>query len=92
MMLITDAAKMRSTSATTMNSTSSRSHAILQVFLEQRWIETEDTVKKRRTKRGLLTVIDLAGSERISKSGSEGVRLNEAKNINKSILALSNCI
>ena len=92
MALITDAVKKRYTGSTSMNSNSSRSHAILQVFLEQRWIETEENVKKRRIKRGLLTIIDLAGSERISKSGSEGMRLNEAKNINKSILALSNCI
>jgi len=34
----------------------------------------------------------LAGSERLSKTGSEGLRLQEAKNINKSIAALSNCI
>lgn len=36
--------------------------------------------------------MDLAGSERLSKTGSEGMRLKEAQNINKSIAALSNCI
>ena len=36
--------------------------------------------------------MDLAGSERISKSGSEGIRLEEAKKINTSIAALGNCI
>lgn len=36
--------------------------------------------------------MDLAGSERLSKTGSEGLRLEEAKNINKSISALGNCI
>ena len=93
--MIREAARVRSTGATSMNKNSSRSHAILQVFLEQRWIEGEDLsdeVKKRRIKRGLLTIVDLAGSERLSKSGSEGVRLSEAKNINKSIAALGNCI
>ena len=92
--LIHEAAKLRSTGATAMNKSSSRSHAILQLFLEQRWIEAESTedVKRRRVKRGLLTLVDLAGSERLSKSGSEGVRLSEAKNINKSIAALGNCI
>jgi hypothetical protein len=49
-------------------------------------------VKKRHYRKALLTVVDLAGSERLSKTGSEGARLQEAKNINKSIAALSNCI
>ena len=40
----------------------------------------------------MLTIVDLAGSERLSKSGSEGLRLNEAKTINKSISSLGNCI
>ena len=91
MQIISEAAKSRSTSATAMNRNSSRSHAVLQVTLEQRWIE-EGPPKKRRIKKGLLTIVDLAGSERLSKSGSEGLRLNEAKTINKSISALGNCI
>jgi hypothetical protein len=36
--------------------------------------------------------VDLAGSERLNKTGSESMRLLEAKNINKSIAALGNCI
>jgi hypothetical protein len=87
-----------------MNKTSSRSHAILQILVEQKRIENEgeivisktgDTIpqiKKRRYKKGLLTIVDLAGSERISKSGSEGLRLEEAKKINLSISSLGNCI
>lgn len=39
-----------------------------------------------------MTIVDLAGSERLSKSFSEGIRLEEAKMINKSISALGNCI
>ena len=49
-------------------------------------------VKKKFSRKALLTVVDLAGSERLSKTGSEGMRLEEAKTINKSIAALSNCI
>lgn len=49
-------------------------------------------MKKRHYRKALLTIVDLAGSERLSKTGSEGMRLQEAKNINKSIAALSNCI
>jgi hypothetical protein len=49
-------------------------------------------LKKHFYRKALLTIVDLAGSERLSKTGSEGMRLQEAKNINKSIAALSNCI
>lgn len=79
-----------------MNKTSSRSHAILQILIEQKWVEQEEGgqggVKKRHYKKGLLTIVDLAGSERISKSGSDGLRLEEAKNINVSVSALGNVI
>ena len=49
-------------------------------------------IKKKFFRKALLTVVDLAGSERLSKTGSEGMRLEEAKQINKSIAALSNCV
>jgi len=49
-------------------------------------------IKKKFFRKALMTVVDLAGSERLSKTGSEGMRLEEAKTINKSIAALSNCI
>ena len=39
-----------------------------------------------------LNLVDLAGSERISKTGVTGSVLEEAKNINKSLSALGNCI
>jgi hypothetical protein len=45
-----------------------------------------------RVKRSTLSVVDLAGSERVSKSGSDGTRLEEAKKINRSISALGNCV
>ena len=100
------------TNETSMNKYSSRSHAILQIMVEQKWIETlqdskqneklenknegenpnHEVLKKRHHKRGLLTIVDLAGSERISKTGSEGIRLEEAKKINTSVTALSSCI
>lgn len=88
-----------------MNKNSSRSHAILQVFVEQRWSESGEALngdlaqdslikptKKRHHRKALMTIVDLAGSERVSKSGSKGMRLTEAKAINKAISALGNCI
>jgi hypothetical protein len=96
--LIKYGSKFRITSSTSMNKTSSRSHAILQVLVEQMWVEREKLsesapeIKKRHYKKGLLTIVDLAGSERISKSGSEGLRLEEAKKINISVSSLGNVI
>ena len=39
-----------------------------------------------------LTVVDLAGSERIKKTKAEGLRLQEATNINKSLLTFGNVV
>ncbi|KAL0483401.1 kinesin-like protein [Acrasis kona] len=43
-------------------------------------------------KMGKLSLIDLAGSERASVTMNRGARLVEGANINKSLLALANCI
>eukprot|EP01137_Pigoraptor_chileana_P002394 Opistho-2@2295 len=42
--------------------------------------------------RGKITLCDLAGSERVSKSQATGVQLHEAKHINRSLLELGNVI
>ena len=39
-----------------------------------------------------MSLIDLAGSERGTVSTNRGARLREGANINKSLLALGNCI
>merc|ERR1719504_376677 len=46
----------------------------------------------RSIKVGKLHLVDLAGSEKVAKTGSSGERLDEAKNINRSLSALGNVI
>lgn len=81
-------AKNRHVSATTMNHESSRSHAIFTLFIQSK--NDENGVTDYRESR--FNLVDLAGSERQQSTGTVGVRLKEAGNINKSLLALSNVI
>lgn len=71
---------------TPMNKTSSRSHCIFMISLEAREVGSSVV---RRSK---LNLVDLAGSERVSKTGVEGVILNEAKFINLSLHYLEHVI
>ena len=82
--------KNRITEFTNMNKNSSRSHALLMINIEQYFIEGNDNM--HLIKKGVLNLVDLAGSERVKKSDLNNLRLEEAKNINKSLLALGNCI
>ena len=80
----------RITEKTNMNEKSSRSHAILIIKIEK--LLKEKNNKIHLMTKGLLNLVDLAGSERVYKSKLTDSRLGEAKNINKSLLALGNCI
>lgn len=90
----------RTTSTTEANKNSSRSHSVLQIRLEQIIKTTStnsngtefNTSMQREKLESLLTIIDLAGSERASTTKNRGMRLYEGANINKSLLALGNCI
>lgn len=53
---------------------------------------TTDTSGNDLVRESKLSLIDLAGSERASATLNRGVRLQEGANINKSLLALANCI
>lgn len=81
--------KNRTSSPTEANATSSRSHAVLQINVVQR-NRTAD-LKEAHTF-ATFSIIDLAGSERAAATKNRGARLNEGANINKSLLALGNCI
>ncbi|KAG9019688.1 kinesin-like protein Klp5 [Tulasnella sp. 427] len=79
----------RTQSATHANETSSRSHAVLQINVAQT-PRTASTTEERTM--ATLSIIDLAGSERASATKNMGERMLEGANINKSLLALGNCI
>jgi hypothetical protein len=79
----------RSQSPTDANAQSSRSHAVLQIKIEQRDRTANISTDVRFAK---LSLIDLAGSERASVTKNRGERLLEGANINRSLLALGNCI
>ncbi|KAJ3322108.1 Kinesin-like protein kif19 [Boothiomyces sp. JEL0866] len=67
------------------NVTSSRSHAVLQIFISYKSADRTMRFSK-------LSLIDLAGSERASETLNRGMRMIEGANINRSLLALGNCI
>ncbi|KAL7561839.1 hypothetical protein ACA910_009677 [Epithemia clementina (nom. ined.)] len=79
----------RTTAATLMNLTSSRSHAVFTVTLHQTTIDKEG-LEVSATSR--FTFVDLAGSERMKKTGAEGERAREGIKINEGLLALGNVI
>lgn len=80
------AKRNRTVVATKMNQESSRSHLILTVKLAGENKVTNESI------RATLNLIDLAGSERISKSEVQGQQLKEAQNINKSLSYLGDVI
>ena len=82
--------KNRKTESTNANQTSSRSHAILQLTISHTFCS--NTTGGLVVVDSKLSLIDLAGSERASATSNSGVRLHEGANINKSLLALANCI
>mmetsp|Transcript_85527 Transcript_85527/g.151371 ORF Transcript_85527/g.151371 Transcript_85527/m.151371 type:complete len:713 (-) Transcript_85527:82-2220(-) len=76
----------RSVAVTNLNEHSSRSHLVFMLTIEQK------NLHDRSCKVGKLHLVDLAGSEKVAKTGASGDRLDEAKNINRSLSALGNVI
>ncbi|KAK3376420.1 P-loop containing nucleoside triphosphate hydrolase protein [Lasiosphaeria ovina] len=83
--LIDVAASLRSTASTLMNDTSSRSHAICRIRLEDPSDPEADD--------GLLYLVDLAGSEAArDRSAHDAARMKESREINSSLSVLKDCI
>jgi len=80
----------RSVASTNMNATSSRSHCIFTMYVTK--VVFNEDGKKSSATEAKVSLIDLAGSERQSKTGASGARLREANAINQSLSALGNVI
>lgn len=85
MSVLDKAQKRRCVKATKSNAESSRSHLIFTL----NYNVASESGKLRKSK---LSICDLAGSERLSKSHSCGMALKEAQHINTSLSTLSNVI
>lgn len=79
-------ARNRMVASTKSNDESSRGHAIFLITV------TKHDAINQLTQKAQLYLVDLAGSEKADKTGAEGLRLDEAKKINQSLLALGNVI
>ena len=88
----------RAVASTQMNMASSRSHVIFTLFVERSSIVPPDAAPGEVTRllreaargptRTKLHVLDLAGSERLKKTGASGVAVEEARATNMSLLSL----
>ncbi|XP_066366838.1 kinesin-like protein KIN-8B isoform X2 [Miscanthus floridulus] len=78
----------RKTESTEANATSSRSHAVLEITVKRK----QKGQYGNQVLRGKLALVDLAGSERASETNNFGQKLRDGANINRSLLALANCI
>ncbi|XP_043939286.1 kinesin-like protein KIF18A [Protopterus annectens] len=87
--MLADGNKHRTQHPTDMNATSSRSHAVFQIYVKQQDRIASINQALRVAK---MSLIDLAGSERASTTNTKGERLREGANINRSLLALINVI
>uniref|UniRef100_A0A8U8C3A9 Uncharacterized protein n=1 Tax=Geospiza parvula TaxID=87175 RepID=A0A8U8C3A9_GEOPR len=86
--VLTTGWRNRRVASTSMNRESSRSHAVFTITVES--MEKNNEVVNIRS--SLLNLVDLAGSERQKDTHTEGLRLKEAGNINRSLSCLAQVI
>ncbi|NXY21517.1 KI18A protein, partial [Atrichornis clamosus] len=81
--------KNRTQHPTDVNASSSRSHAVFQIYLRQ---QDKTASINQNIRVAKMSLIDLAGSERANATNAKGARFVEGTNINRSLLALGNVI
>ncbi|XP_035287594.1 kinesin-like protein KLP2 isoform X3 [Anguilla anguilla] len=86
--LLAEGQRRRHTSSHLLNERSSRGHAILTVYVGSQSVGVEGGGAAQ----GKLSLVDLAGSERVKVTGCKAELLEEAGNINRSLLTLGKCI
>ncbi|XP_039206622.1 centromere-associated protein E isoform X1 [Crotalus tigris] len=84
--------KNRHYGETKMNERSSRSHTIFRMIIESKEKHTSGSSYEGAVIVSHLNFVDLAGSERASQTGTEGIRLKEGCNINRSLFILGQVI
>ncbi|XP_055266403.1 kinesin-like protein KIF19 isoform X2 [Moschus berezovskii] len=89
MQLLSRGNRQRTQEPTAANKASSRSHAVLRVAVRRRGRGARPAEEARV---GRLFMVDLAGSERAAQTQNQGKRMKEGAHINRSLLALGNCI
>ncbi|EGW06651.1 Kinesin-like protein KIF12 [Cricetulus griseus] len=83
----------RRSSSHTLNKASSRSHALLTLYVSRPAPQQVPPVDSGEAPvGGKLCFVDLAGSEKVAATGSQGQLMLEANSINRSLLALGHCI
>jgi hypothetical protein len=104
LLAVTHGMLRRVTGATAMNESSSRSHALLTLLIEQQDTlhststntlnndESIDDAPVVQVKRSKFNFVDLAGSERQKRTLAQGKRLKEGIDINVGLLVLGNVI
>eukprot|EP00817_Percolomonadidae_sp_ATCC50343_P002288 CAMPEP_0117430020 /NCGR_PEP_ID=MMETSP0758-20121206/9541_1 /TAXON_ID=63605 /ORGANISM="Percolomonas cosmopolitus, Strain AE-1 (ATCC 50343)" /LENGTH=864 /DNA_ID=CAMNT_0005217585 /DNA_START=188 /DNA_END=2782 /DNA_ORIENTATION=+ len=88
MAVLKEGSQMRTIASTNMNNHSSRAHTIFQILFTQ----TAKAGVKNIEKQSVISLIDLAGSERQGKAKTSGERLKEGAAINLSLTTLGNVI
>ena len=86
MQLLQRGVHARETAATGMNDQSSRSHMVVILAYKQRDESNQTSLVSN------IKFVDLAGSECLSRTGTEGLRRREGSHINKSLLVLGKAL
>lgn len=88
--LMDEGNKARTVAATSMNETSSRSHAVFTLTVTQKRHDVETAMDTEKVAK--ISLVDLAGSERATSTGATGARLKEGAEINRSLSTLGRVI